>query len=154
MTKGLFDIEGQQQQPATEREAMATLAAEEEDRAADMKQAREDVERITQQIIEGDAPEIILYRAIRCIGCLIHDTDWAETCQGMLDQIYDDLMQQNLEADAAAEGRARLEARAKEASEKTRKQLERRIRDHTRLVEDLTKALSTLNGIEPQQSDN
>ncbi|MCD8050131.1 MAG: hypothetical protein LUE89_00425 [Clostridiales bacterium] len=155
MGKGLFEYaaqhEGQQEQPAAERETMAALAADQHSRAEDQAQATADMERIRAQLTQGDDPEIILYRAIRCIGCLAHSPEWAAECSAELDKVYGDLMQQSMERDAAAEAKSRLEERTRAYTDRVRRQLEKQIKDCGKLTEELNRALLTLDGVDPEK---
>ena len=66
---------------------------------------------IENQLQQGNAPQYILYTAIKCIGLLTDDDEWAEDQLSILDLIYDDLAQQCIDIDVAAVEAFRLKER-------------------------------------------
>lgn len=155
MGKSLEEYAAQhpQQEPERERQAIAETARSYQDR----QQERETVEQlktsIAQQLQEGNAPETILYTALRAIGILTHDEAWTEAQQQALDSIYADLAQQSLLTDNAAIAAARLEAMQTQYNEKLRRQLTTQLTGYRRIERALREALQAVNAIDQQEPD-
>ncbi len=154
MGKSLAEYAAQhpQQEPERERQAIAETARSYQDR----QQEREAVEQlkasIAQQLQEGNAPQYILYAALRAIGILTHDTEWAEAQKRILDSIYADLAQQSLLTDDAAIAAARLDAMQTQYNDKLRRQLTTQLNGYRRIEKALQEALQAVNALEPQES--
>ena len=73
---------------------------------------------IAQQLESGSAPEFILSTAIRAIGILTNDAEWADRQQGALDAVYGDLSQLSLVVDNAATAMQRLDEKRRKYCEK------------------------------------
>ncbi len=152
MGKSLAEYAAQhpQQEPKRERQAIAETARSYQDR----QQEREAVEQlkasIAQQLQEGNAPQYILYAALRAIGILTHDTEWAEAQKRILDSIYADLAQQSLLTDDAAIAAARLDAMQTQYNDKLRRQLTTQLNGYRRIEKALQEALQAVNVLEPQ----
>ncbi len=139
-----------QQEPERERQAIAETARSYQDR----QQERESVEQlkasIAQQLQEGNAPQYILYAALRAIGILTHDAEWAEAQKQILDSIYADLAQQSLLTDEAAVSAARLDAMQTQYNDRLRRQLTTQLNGYRRIEKALQEALQAVNALEPQ----
>ncbi len=153
MGKSLAEYAAQhpRQEPEQERQAIAETARSCQDR----QQERETVEQlkasIAQQLQEGNAPQYILYAALRAIGILTHDTEWAENQKQILNNIYADLAQQSLLTDDAAIAAARLDAMQTQYNDKLRRQLTTQLNGYRRIEKALQEALQAVNALEPQE---
>ena len=107
-------------------------------------------ESIAQQLQQGNAPELVLYTAIKAIGLLSADEEWAAACNAILDSVYADLAQQSLLVDTAAAAAARLEKTKTTYTEKTRTQLQRSYNGCKRLSDALKEALQAIDDIAQQ----
>lgn len=135
--------------PEFERQAMAETAKT----YAEQQEEREEAERlkasILQQLEQGNAPQYVLYTAIKTIGLLTHDEVWADTGHEYLDSVYSDLAQQSFLTDNAAIAAQRLNAMQAEYNDKLRKQLNRSINGYRRIEKALQEALQAVNAMEP-----
>ena len=142
-----------QQEPERERQAIADTARSYQDR----QQERETVEQlkasIAQQMQEGNAPQYILYTALRAIGILTHDEEWTAAQTQTLDSVYADLAQQSLLTDNAAIAAARLDTMQAQYNEKLRRQLKTQLNGYRRIEKALQDALQAVNALEPQEPD-
>lgn len=96
----------QTQLPASEVEQMRTLSGTVKDRQQRQEQAahtREQVEQmkgsILNQLEQGNAPENVLYTAIKVIGVVTHDPLFAQNGQLALDRLVGELEQPSLFVD-------------------------------------------------------
>lgn len=139
-----------QTEPERERQAIAGTAR----RFREQMQERETVdqlkESILQQLEQGNAPELILYTALRAIGLLTHDDQWTEAGQKSLDAVYSDLAQQSLLTDNAAIAAHRLETMQTAYNEKMRRQIIRSLTEYRRIERALQEALQAIDAIEEQ----
>lgn len=139
-----------QTEPERERQAIAGTAR----RFREQMQERETVdqlkESILQQLEQGNAPELILYTALRAIGLLTHDDQWTEAGQKSLDAVYSDLAQQSLLTDNAAIAAHRLETMQTAYNEKMRRQITRSLTEYRRIERALQEALQAIDAIEEQ----
>ena len=153
MAKTLEEYAAQhpQQEPERERQAIEEAARS----YREQMQERETVEglkaSILQQLEQGNAPETILYTALRAIGILTHDAAWTEAAKQTLDSVYADLAQQSLLTDNAAIAAQRLDGMQAAYNDKLRRQLTRQLNGYRRIEKALQEALQAVNAIEPQE---
>ena len=153
MAKTLEEYAAQhpQQEPEQERQAIEDTARS----YREQMQERETVEglkaSILQQLEQGNAPQYILYTAIKAIGILTHDAEWAEAGRQTLDTVYADLAQQSLLTDNAAIAAQRLDTMQAEYNDKLRRQLTRNLNGYRRIEKALQEALQAVNALEPQE---
>lgn len=152
MAKTLEEYAAQhpQQEPERERQAIEETARS----YREQMQERETVEglkaSILQQLEQGNAPETILYTALRAIGILTHDEQWTEAGRQTLDTVYADLAQQSLLTDNAAIAAQRLDTMQAEYNDKLRRQLQRNLNGYRRIEKALTEALQAVNALDPE----
>ena len=106
-----------------------------------------------QQLEQGNEPQFILYTALKAIGLLTHDEQWAEAGQKTLDNVYADLAQQSFLTDNAAIAAARLDTMQTAYNEKLRRQLKSQLNGYRRIEKALQEALQAVNALEPQEPD-
>lgn len=126
MSFGLFDFAQQNpdiQAPQQEAQAIRDTAQTYRDRQERQEKLDQLKAGILQQFEQGDAPQLILYTAIRAIGTATADNEWAETAKGYLDRIYSDLMQESFIDDNAATAAKRLEEQRAEYVDKARRRM-------------------------------
>lgn len=140
-----------QQEPA--QAAIAQTPNPYREREQLREQAAQAKASIMQQLEQGTAPQYILYTAIKAIGTLTQDAEWAEAAQNTLDSVYSDLAQQSLLTDNAAIAAQRLETMQSEYNDKIRRQLQRNLNGYKRLEKALQEALQAVNALEPQEAD-
>ena len=152
MAKTLEEYAAQhpQQEPERERQAIEETARSD----GEQMQERETVEglkaSILQQLEQGNAPETILYTALRAIGILTHDEQWTEAGKQTLDKVYADLAQQSFLTDNAAIAAQRLDTMQAEYNDKLRRQLQRNLNGYRRIEKALTEALQAANALDPE----
>ena len=139
-----------QTEPERERQAIAGTAR----RFREQMQERQTVDQLKESIVQqreqGNAPELILYTALRAIGLLTHDDQWTEAGQKSLDAVYSDLAQQSLLTDNAAIAAHRLETMQTAYNEKMRRQIIRSLTEYRRIERALQEALQAIDAIEEQ----
>ena len=133
-----------EQEAAAIREAATTYRERQEER----QQAEELKASIAQQLERGNAPQYILYTAIKAIGLLTHDPEWTEAQQQSLDNVYADIAQQSLFTDNAAIAAARLEKMKQTYNDKLRQQLLKDLNGYRRIEKAITEALQAVNEID------
>lgn len=138
-------------QAATQRPAEPPRTATMRDIAQEREQALGLMESVTEQLDKGNAPQLILYTAIKAIGLLANAPEWMEAAHGALDAVYADLEQDSFITDNAAVAAHRLEEKQHQYNEKLRRQLERDIRNYDRLVNSMRDTLVTLSSVDPQE---
>ena len=142
MAKSLaeYAAEHPQREPEREREAARVYR--------DLQEERETIAQIktsiTQQLEQGAAPQYILYSALRAIGILTHDNEWAEAGQQALDKVYSDLAQQSFLTDNAAIAAQRLEEMQAGYNDKMRQQLTRQLKGYRKIERALQEALQAV----------
>lgn len=141
-----------QQQPESEREQMQNTAESFKDRQQEREQAERLKDGILQQLEQGNAPQYILYAAIKAIGLLSHDPEFTEAGQRYLDHVYADLAQESLVTDNAAIAAHRLEQMQAEYIRKARASLTRQLNGSKRISDAIEKALDELSKLEESQS--
>lgn len=139
------------QEPEKERQAITRTARSYEDRQQEAAEAQRLKESITNQLEQGNAPEYILYTAIKAIGLLTHDEEWAQAGERCLDSVYEDLAQQSFIVDNAAVAAQRLDSMQAAYNDKLRRQLTRSISGYRRIEKALQEALQAVNDLEPQE---
>lgn len=151
MGKSLAEYAAQhpQQEPDRERQAIADTAQSYRERQQEREQAEQLKASIAQQLQEGNAPQYILYTAIKAIGLLTHDEEWTEAQNQALDSIYEDLAQQSLLTDNAAIAAQRLDTMKKQYNDKMRRQLTTQLNGYRRLEKALQEALQAVNALDP-----
>lgn len=82
-----------QQEPERERQAIDETARSYREQMQEREQVEGLKASILQQLEQGNAPETILYTALRAIGILTHDAAWTEAAKQTLDSVYADLAQ-------------------------------------------------------------
>lgn len=126
MSFGLFDFAQQNpdiQAPQQEAQAIRDTAQTYRDRQERQEKLNQLKAGILQQLEQGDAPQLILYTALKAIGIATADNEWTETATGYLDSIYSDLMQESFIDDNAATAAKRLEEKRAEYVDKTRRRM-------------------------------
>ena len=117
-------------------------------------QERETADRLMESILtqleQGNQPQYILYTAIKAIGLLAHDQEWADTGQRILDGIYSDTAQQSLITDTAAIEAQRLEEMQAEYADKMRQQIKRQLKGYKRIENHLQEALQAIDDLDGQ----
>ena len=151
---GLFEYAAKnpaQDPPEQERQAIEGAARTYRERQEEREQAEELKASIAQQLERGNAPQYILYTALRAIGVLTHDAEWAEAQQQTLDSVYADLAQQSLLTDNAAIAAARLDTMQTQYNDKLRRQLTKSLNGYRRIEKGINEALKALNDMEQAQ---
>lgn len=143
MGNGLFDYaEAHPEQLPDAQEAPGV--AETRRHLRDVEKIRELKDSISRQIEQGQAPQDILYNAIRVIGLLSTDPEWSDRQRAQLGRIYPEIEQTSLFADREAQAGQRRETIMQEYIDKTRKQLNRQLSGCRRLQASLETALNDL----------
>lgn len=106
-------------------------------------------ESIKKQLTEGNAPQYVLYAALRAIGILSNDPEFAETCRAQLDAVYSDLAQQSFIVDNEAIAAARLDELKEKYNAKLRKQLTSDLKGYRKIERSINDILRSLNEIDP-----
>lgn len=151
MTLAEYAVQHPQQEPEQERRTVDESARRYREQLQDREQAEELKASILQQLEKGNAPETILYTALRAISILTHDAEWLEAGEKTLDSIYADLAQQSLFTDNAAIAAKRLETMQAGYNDKLRRQLSRQLMGYRRIERALTDALQAVDELEPQE---
>jgi len=141
-----------QQEPKQEREQMHSTAEIIKDRQQEREQAEQLKESILQQLEQGNAPESILYTAIKAIGLLSSDPGFTEVGQRCLDTVYADLAQQSLLTDNAAVAAHRLDTMQHDYNRRLKSSLTRQLNGYQRIADALNKALQAVDELEPQEA--
>lgn len=141
-----------QEEPERERQQMQEIAATIKDRQQEREQAAQLKESILQQLEQGNAPEYILYTAIKAIGLLSNDPGFIEAGQRCLDSVYSDLAQQSLITDNEAIAAHRLEQMQSEYIRKARASLTRQLNGSKRISDAIEKALQAIKDIDPEKN--
>lgn len=126
MSYGLFDYAQQNpdtQAPQQEAQAIRDTAQTYRDQQERQQAVEKLKAAILQQFEQGDAPQLILYTALKAIGTATADNTWTETATGFLDTVYGDLMQESFIDDNAAIAAKRLEEQRAEYVDKTRRKM-------------------------------
>lgn len=136
MSIGLFEYA--QQNPGTQEPPQEAAAIRETAQTyRDRQERQQDVDRlktsIMQQLEQGNAPQLILYTAVKAIGTATSDPEFTETATGYLDRVYGDLMQESFLTDNAAVAAQRLEDQRAEYMAKLRRQLDRNLKGIAKL---------------------
>ena len=149
---GLFDYAQQNpdiQEPQQEAQAIRETAQTIRDR----EQRQQDIGKlkasILQQLDAGNAPQLILYTALKAIGTATNDDSWTETATGYLDRVYGDLMQESFLTDNAAVAAQRLEEQRAEYMDKLRRQLDRNLKGIGKLDRALQEARAAIEAFDP-----
>lgn len=115
-------------------------------------QDRETVEQIkagiSQQLAQGNAPQYILYSALRAIGILTQDQAWAEAGIAALDSVYADLAQQSMLAEESSAAADRLAQMQADYCQKTRRQIRQSLTKLEKLQRALTEAERAINALD------
>ncbi len=136
-----------QQEPEPEFTQIGAVGAFKE-RQQERDQAEQLKESILHQLQQGNTPETILYTAIRAIGLLSQDREFAETGQRYLDSLYADLEQQSLLTDNAAVAARRLEQKQRDYNKRLRNSLNRHLKGYQRIAEALEQALEAVDNLD------
>ncbi len=126
MDYGLFDYAQQNpdiQAPQQEAQAIRDTAQTYRDQQERQQAVEKLKAAILQQFEQGDAPQLILYTALKAIGTATADNTWTETATGFLNTVYGDLMQESFIDDNAAIAAKRLEDQRAEYIDKARRRL-------------------------------
>lgn len=149
---GLFEYAQQNpdiQEPPQEAQAIRATAQTYRDR----QERQQDIDRlkesILQQLAQGNAPQLILYTALKAIGTATDDDEFTETATGYLDRVYGDLMQESFLHDNAAIAAKRLEEQRADYMEKLRRQLDRNIKGIAKLERTLREAQDAIDAFDP-----
>ena len=153
MGKSLEEYAAQhpQQEPERERRSITETARTYTKRQEERAEVEKLKAGILQQLEQGNAPQYILYTALKAIGILTHDPEFAEAGQKTLDNVYADLAQQSFLVDNAAIAAARLETMQTDYNDKLRRQLQKNLNGYRRIEKALTEALQAVNALEPQE---
>ena len=139
-----YAAEHPQQLPDQDREAARVYQ--------DQAQAREEIGRLKASILyqleQGNAPQYILYPALKAIGMLTNDPDFTASGIQILDSIYADLAQESLLIDELAAASERLERMQAEYNSKLERQLERSLNGYRRIEHGLTEALRAARSLQ------
>lgn len=103
---------------------------------------------IAEQLDGGNAPQYILYTAIKCIGLLTDDDEWAEEQANILDSVYEDLAQECIHIDTAAVEMFRLKTKKAEFHKRVRGHLSKDLSACNKLQQALEKALEAVQIID------
>lgn len=143
MGKGFFDV-AQQEPYRTAGDALKQSAQA----AQTWKQAQAEAAPIKAQIrreIEaGDAPQLILYQALKVIGILTGDPEFTAATTVILDEVYKDLDQLALFQNNERIAQERREAQLREVNEATQRSLTRQLKKQQHVVIAITAALKAL----------
>ena len=155
MAKSLEEYAAQhpQQEPERERQSIQEAAKTYQDRQQERERIEQLKASIMRQLEQGNAPQYILYTAIKAIGLLTQDAAWTEAAQKTLDSVYADLAQQSFLTDNAAMAAQRLETMQTDYNDKLRRQLTRQLNGYRRIEKALQEALQAVNAIEPQEPE-
>lgn len=150
MAMGLLEYAAQnpQQEPEQERQAIETTARTYREQQEAQETAEALKESIAQQLKQGNAPQYILYAAIRAIGLLTNDPEWTEAQHKALDDVYSDLAQQSFLVDNAAIAAERLDKMQRDYIDRMRRQLTKSLNGYRRIEKALTEALQAVNDAE------
>lgn len=147
-----YAAEHPQQEPETERQSMAAVVQDYQTRQELIAEVTRLKTSIKQQIEEGNAPEYILYTALKVIGLLTNDMEWAKAGQDILDLVYSDLAQQSFLTDNAAIAADRQEKMRQEYSDKLKRQLKRNLNGYKKVADSLQAALKALEAIDQPEA--
>lgn len=137
------------QNPQTEpAQGPAGTARTYKDRLEDLAQIDRLKASITRQLEEGNEPQFILYTAIKAIGILTQDPEWAEAGEATLDSVYADIAQESLLTDRATIAAQRLETMQGEYTRKLRAQAQRQLSGYKKIETALKDVLRALNELE------
>ena len=150
MAKSLAEYAAQHPQPMPEPAAATTTGETIRERLEALEKAEQLKASILRQIDSGNAPQIILYTALKCIGLLSNDPDFAEAGEKILDKIYADLAQLSFTADNAAIEAQRLKELQEAYNAKLREVIKRQIKGNDRINRALYAALEAVDSMEPQ----
>ena len=155
MAKSLEEYAAQhpQQEPERARQSIQEAAKTYQDRQQERERIEQLKASIMRQLEQGNAPQYILYTAIKAIGLLTQDAAWTEAAQETLDSVYADLAQQSFLTDNAAIAAQRLETMQTDYNDKLRRQLTRQLNGYRRIEKALQEALQAVNAIEPQEPE-
>lgn len=131
-------------------EQQASTAKSLFERKEEIEEADRLKESILQQLQEGNAPEFILYPAIKAIGLLSADREWTEAARLILDKLYGDMAQKSLFVDEVAVKGRRLEALRKEYAAKNINGVKRALKGCERLDMLLRQAIVEIEELEGQ----
>jgi|GEM_PF-4554993 len=137
-----------QEEPESERKAIETVAQTYRERQKDGEEIERLKKSISQQLQEGNAPQYILYTALRAIGIATHDNEWAEAGETILDGIYGDLTQQSLLEDEAAISMKRLADMQVKYRERSKQRLKTQINGCKRLYKALNEAWQAVESLD------
>lgn len=147
---GIYDIEGRPGQDPEQDEAQEGFTLQ--DREEQEEQIRRRKDGIRHQIEQGNAPESILYSALKVIADLTDDPKFFDVCTAPLDAVYSDLAQQSLLNDNAAIAAARLERMQKEYRAKLARQLKRNKKAYKEISTALERALQAVENLEEENA--
>lgn len=153
MKKGLFDYAEKHpagappQEIEIEQKSAAERQAKDQE-AADLK------ESISHQIEQGNAPQYILYTAIKAIGLLTSDDAWSEKNLTALDSVYDDLRQESFLVDNAAIAKARLDEMRTQYNAKLKRQINAQLNGYRKLSDALTEAYRIVNIMDQKEEQD
>lgn len=144
---GLLEYAAQNpaQEPLQERQAIESTARTYREQQEAQEAAEALKESIAQQLEQGNAPQYILYTAIKAIGLLTNAPEWTEAQQSRLNSVYADLAQQSFIMDNAAIAAARLDKMQQDYNDKMRRQLQNSLNSYRRIEKALTEALQAVN---------
>lgn len=137
-----------QEEPESERKAIEGVAQTYWEQLQEREQVKRLKESISQQLQEGNAPQYILYAALRAIGIATHDNEWAEAGATILDGIYGDLTQQSLLEDEAAISMKRLKDMQEKYRERSKQRLKTQINGYKRLYKALNEAWQAVESLD------
>ena len=142
-----------QERPELDKRAMSETART----IKDKQEAREDTEAlkasILRQIEAGNAPEIILYSAVKALGIATNDAGWELEARAALDEVYADLAQESLLADNATIAAARLDRLKLDYNAKLRRTLRSQLHQYKKIQTALIAALDAANELDGIETD-
>lgn len=146
-------IHSQEPPPESERQAIAQTAKTMRDRQREREMTADLKTSIAQQLAKGNAPETVLYSAIRLIGLLTHDEEWEAAQTATLDSVYADLAQQSLLTDNAAIAAQRLDDRQTQYLHKMHKKLNSQLTECRKLEKALVDALTATEAMQQVETE-
>ena len=140
-------------EPETERKDIERAARSYKEKKQDREEAEQLKISMIRQLEKGEEPQYILYTAIKTIGILTQDKEWAAAGEKLLDSVYKDLAQQALFLDNETVAAERVEKRQAEYREKLKKQLENQLRANSRIERALQDALKAVDDAETEPEE-
>ena len=136
-----------QEEPPQERQAVNDMVSIHQEQQDERKQIEDLKLSIETQLEQGNSLQYILYAAVKAIGLLSHDPEWAIRQRQQLDAVYEDLEQIPMIPDAVTVAQKRLEARSRNYIDNLRKQLTSDLASCERIEKALKNTLFAVDNI-------